>query len=234
MDTRKPVSALGVVGVVLAGGRSRRFGVDKARVEVGGEPLVVRTANLLAAVLGEVVIVGDTTLLELWQARTEEAVHRPIFMDDPREGPLGAVVVVWRRLSRPLVVLACDLPLMDSETVARLARPGRSIEELAVPMLVPEVVLGDEGPRRQWLAAHYGAEALQLMATAWDKGERSIGRAAMAAAATLAPGLWNEAATEAGGATEADPWDARAFADADTPESLDQILGRAQPVTRPA
>lgn len=240
MDTRKPVSARGVVGVVLAGGRSRRFGVDKARVEVGGEPLVVRTADLLAAVLGEVVIVGDTTLLALWQGRTEEAVRRPMFMDDPREGPLGAVVAVWRRFSRPLVVLACDLPLMDRQTVARLSRPMTSV---AVPWVVPEVALGDEGPRRQWLAAHYGAEALHLMATSWDNGERSIGRAAMAAAATLVPGLGPDAVSEAGEATGAQLWDARAFADADTPESLARILGLdqgvqgvqgVQAVTRPA
>ncbi|HRE90852.1 MAG TPA: NTP transferase domain-containing protein, partial [Myxococcota bacterium] len=54
MDTSKPLGAVGVVGVVLAGGRSRRFGVDKARVEVGGVPLVVRTARLLSFALSEV------------------------------------------------------------------------------------------------------------------------------------------------------------------------------------
>lgn len=130
MDTRKPLAALGVVGVVLAGGRSRRFGMDKARVVVGGEPLVVKTANLLAAVLGEVVVVGDPGLAGLWPEPPTLRLPRPLFMDDPREGPLGAVVEVWRRFSRPLVVLACDLPLMDRETVARLARPPAELAEI--------------------------------------------------------------------------------------------------------
>lgn len=218
MDTRKPLGVAEVVGVVLAGGRSRRFGVDKARVEVGGEPLVVRTVRVLAEVLGEVVVVGDVTLRELWPERSGAAGapgpvpdsapdFTPSFMDDPREGPLGAVIAAWRRCLRPLVVLACDLPLMDRETVARLARPTDGAR-------VPEVSLGEDGPRRQWLAAHYGAESLHLMATLWDNGERSIGRAALAAEER--GGLVLEGAGE--------PWEAGAFADADTPDALARLL----------
>lgn len=208
MDTRKPLAAHGVVGVVLAGGRSRRFGVDKARVVLGGEALVVRTARTLGVVLGEVVIVGDTTLAALWPDLPGPRLWRPQFMDDPREGPLGAVLAAWRRFSRPLVVLACDLPLIDEATVARLARPtvGARVPEL------PDLAPGGGGPRRQWLCAHYGAEALHVMATAWDEGERSMGRAVGAA---VAAGI---ALEDEGG------WDPRALGDVDTPEALDALL----------
>lgn len=205
MDTRKQPAAPGVVGVVLAGGRSRRFGADKARVLVGGEALVVRTANTAAGALSELVIVGDTTLEALWPVPPGPGLSRPRFMDDPRLGPLGAVLAAWRRFSRPLVVLACDLPLLDTATVERLARPTAGAR-------VPEVAQGEEAPRRQWLCAHYGAEALHLMATSWEAGERSMGRAVMAA---VAAGV---ALEDEGG------WDARALADVDTPEALEALL----------
>lgn len=47
----------GVVGVVLAGGRSSRFGRDKLAEPIGGEPLLWRPIRALAAVCGEVVVV---------------------------------------------------------------------------------------------------------------------------------------------------------------------------------
>lgn len=203
METRKPL------GVVLAGGHSLRFGVDKATVVVDGEALVVRTARILAEVLGELVVVGDPAygseggsgggssleaLFSSWPGP-------PLFIDDPREGPLGAVIAAWRRFSRPLVVVACDLPRLNGPTVMKLSRP-------TVDLRVPVVALDGEGPRRQWLCAHYGAKALHLMDIAWEAGERSIGRAAL----------------EVGAGDDDEVWDPRAFADADTPEALATIL----------
>ena len=38
-----------VPGYILAGGRSRRFGTDKARAEVGGTPLLRHAAASLSA-----------------------------------------------------------------------------------------------------------------------------------------------------------------------------------------
>ncbi|MGH9361785.1 MAG: NTP transferase domain-containing protein, partial [Thermoanaerobaculia bacterium] len=47
--------APGVLGVVLAGGASRRLGRDKARLAAGGETLAARAAAKLATVCGEVI-----------------------------------------------------------------------------------------------------------------------------------------------------------------------------------
>ena len=47
-----------IVGVVLTGGQSRRMGVPKCDLVVGGRPVVARLCELLAARTREVVIVG--------------------------------------------------------------------------------------------------------------------------------------------------------------------------------
>jgi molybdopterin-guanine dinucleotide biosynthesis protein A len=206
VDTRKPTppspSAPTPLGVVLAGGRSRRFGSDKARVEVDHEPLVVRTARLVGHEL-EVVVVGDPALAELFAAP-------PPFLADPLLGPLGAVVAAWRASRRPLVVFACDLPALNAETVARLARPTATAR---VPLV---------HGARQWLSAHYGMYALATMDAAWEDGERSMWR--------VGERLELEADPDPERSDAA--WDEHALADADTPEELGAILRRASPRTR--
>jgi len=44
---------------ILAGGKSRRFGRDKARVEISGQPLLVNVAGLLKPVATKIIIVAD-------------------------------------------------------------------------------------------------------------------------------------------------------------------------------
>lgn len=46
-----------VIGVVLAGGASTRFGADKLAVDVGGRPLLHRSVDALAAVADHVIVV---------------------------------------------------------------------------------------------------------------------------------------------------------------------------------
>ena len=87
-----------VRGIVLAGGRGRRFGRPKPTVELDGLTLAQRAARVLEPHCSEVVIVGGI----------DEA------------GPLGALVEALSGEDDALV-LACDLPLA-APVIARLAR----------------------------------------------------------------------------------------------------------------
>jgi len=53
----KPREQVG--GFILAGGESSRMGRDKALLELGGETLIARTANLVGSVVGGCAIIGD-------------------------------------------------------------------------------------------------------------------------------------------------------------------------------
>ena len=50
-------SAARVTGIVLAGGRSTRFGGDKLAAEIGGRPLLHLAIEAVAGVVDEVVVV---------------------------------------------------------------------------------------------------------------------------------------------------------------------------------
>src|SRR5580692_1692239 len=76
----------GVAGYVLAGGRSKRFGQDKARVRLGGEMMLTRTCRLVREVSRSVSVVADRG--------SRYADSNVWVVEDlwPGEGPLGGIL----------------------------------------------------------------------------------------------------------------------------------------------
>lgn len=70
-----------ILGAVLAGGQSTRFGSDKALAELGGHTLLARAVDMLSGWCDHVVVVG------------REAAPAPSLPDWPRAGmgPLGGI-----------------------------------------------------------------------------------------------------------------------------------------------
>lgn len=100
---------IGVAGLLLSGGASRRMGYDKASIMVGGESAAVRAARLLTSVVDPVWEVGPSHC------------NLPHVVENPESsGPVSAVAAGWKELSAvghrgSVLVLACDLPLMTTE-----------------------------------------------------------------------------------------------------------------------
>jgi len=108
---------MSAVGVVLAGGRGRRIGGDKATVALDGVPLLHYPLRALAAVTGRQAVVAkrDTRLPEL---PAEVAVWlEPDEPCHPLTGVLHALRIARRR---PVLCCAVDLPLLDAATLRRL------------------------------------------------------------------------------------------------------------------
>lgn len=121
-----------VAGMVLAGGRSRRLGQDKVLLCQDGRTFLARSVELLQRFCATVVVSGrDPSLPDAMGQRT--GVQASWLPDDvPGIGPMGGIMAGLRQLERPLLVIACDLPLMDEPTLARLldfhaARPAAAL-----------------------------------------------------------------------------------------------------------
>jgi molybdopterin-guanine dinucleotide biosynthesis protein A len=112
-----------VVGVVLAGGRSVRFGGEKAVALLGGRPLLVWAVERLRSVCAEVAV-------NVRPGTEAEAVARslelPVLYDEPGDatGPLAGVKagLIWAeaRGARSLAVSPCDAPLLPDDLYVRL------------------------------------------------------------------------------------------------------------------
>lgn len=114
-------------GVVLAGGTSRRFvDGDKALATVGGEPLVRRVVDRLAEATGDPVVVAVRTAGQRDSVGTAlaDTTARIRFVRDDGgfEGPLAGVVAAVERVETGWTALvACDMPLLDPDTIEWLA-----------------------------------------------------------------------------------------------------------------
>ena len=118
------MSALGsVVGLVLAGGRSVRFGGEKAVALLDGRPLLEWAAQRLESVCLDVAInVRTGTEAE----SVAKALGLPTLYDTPGDaaGPLAGVKVglIWaeEQGARTLAVSPCDAPLLPDDLYVRL------------------------------------------------------------------------------------------------------------------
>ncbi len=105
-------------GLVLAGGQSRRMGQDKAGLQLAGQSLLERTYQLVSEVC-------DKTFVSV---RTPEASglrsgYAQIADQYGGLGPADGIASAQQQHPEAAwLVVACDLPLLDSQTLAELIR----------------------------------------------------------------------------------------------------------------
>lgn len=101
---------MSVLGAVLAGGASRRMGMDKAEVEISGTTLLERVASAIAEVTDRVVVLGaDREGYESWPDQA------------PASGPLAGVATALNRMTEErTLVVAVDNAFVQAATLAHL------------------------------------------------------------------------------------------------------------------
>ncbi|MCH8528711.1 MAG: molybdenum cofactor guanylyltransferase [Kiritimatiellae bacterium] len=108
-----------LTGLVLAGGKSRRMGRDKALLEFHGKPQALVAAEMLRPHVDEVYLSCRP------DQYADDAFSGLPRLTDPAEGmgPMGGMLAAF--LHKPdaaWLVLACDLPLLTPETLDTLLR----------------------------------------------------------------------------------------------------------------
>jgi len=104
---------------ILAGGKSRRFGTDKARAPLGTETLLQRVAAALCPLAARITVVART-------AGTYDDLGLPTIGDlVPDRGPLGGLATALADAERcgdgPWILLAaCDFPHLDPDWIPPL------------------------------------------------------------------------------------------------------------------
>lgn len=148
-----------VMGVVLAGGASRRMGRDKAALPLDGETLLARVVRLVRAALGSALVVGP-----LERAALVPGV-RVVPDAQPGQGPLGAIATALSVVNEPYIfVVACDMPFLNPALVAYLARLAPGFDAV-----VPRTAWGTEQ-----LHAVYGRACRAAIAAQLATGERAV------------------------------------------------------------
>lgn len=121
-----------VVGIVLAGGASTRFGADKCFADWRGRPFVACVARALAARADALVVLsrhGEPP--QRYAALVPGARVVPDAV--PGEGPVAALRRALDLVDAPFaVVAACDAPGLTGELVGSLVNAARAVDGVAV------------------------------------------------------------------------------------------------------
>lgn len=154
--------------IVLAGGRSRRMGQDKAWIEIDAQPLIVR-------ILAQLAVHTETIYLSVGAEADARytSLGPPLLRDElPDAGPLAGLASALSALqssatsaTRALVV-SCDTPELPPTLIRRLiARSDAQLEALVVE---------DRTERLQPLLGCYRVTAGTKLQVAVGAGERRM------------------------------------------------------------
>lgn len=195
-----------MAAIVLAGGRSLRFGSDKAAAPFAGRPLLQWVVDAVAVECDEVVVVRASA-----QVLPEMTCTRPTMVavdDEEAHGPVHGLLAGLSASGAPWVfAVGCDTPLVRPALVRELWRLARGYDG-ALPII---------GRKEQPLVAVYRREPLlEAVQSAASSGEGRL----LAAIAGLA--LRRVPETEL---VDVDP-ELDSFKGANTAAELAQLLTR--------
>lgn len=112
-----------LLGAILAGGHSSRFGSDKASALIGGTPMLDVVAARLQPQCDGLVVVGRT-----WSGLTSTS-DLPKSGIGPLGGLAGAMVYAHTHGFDEVLVCPCDMPDIPADLAAQLAPGPAYIED---------------------------------------------------------------------------------------------------------
>lgn len=147
-----------MAALILAGGRGRRMGREKATTPLGDRTLLEHTAERARAVFGEVLVSGPPSL---------QRFGYPV-VPDPAAGvgPLAGILAGLRAAAAPWVfVLPCDSPFVPEAFLRGMAAAIGDTDDAVVPRV---------GEFWEPLHALYARACAEPVASLIAAGERQI------------------------------------------------------------
>jgi molybdopterin-guanine dinucleotide biosynthesis protein A len=149
----------GVTGIILAGGRSSRYGRNKALVDLEGIPLIERVIGVMSSVFQRLILITNTP---------HEYAHLqlPMYGDLIKGlGPIGGIFTGLEVISDEAgFFVACDMPFLNRELVRYIVEVRDDFDAVV--------------PRIQWkietLHTLYNRRGLPFIKELIDSGEYQI------------------------------------------------------------
>ena len=102
----------GITGIILAGGKSSRYGMNKALVEINGVRLIERVIRVMESIFEHLIIIANTP-------HDYAYLQLPMYEDLIKGlGPLGGILTGLEAISDDAgFVVACDMPFLNADLV---------------------------------------------------------------------------------------------------------------------
>ncbi len=105
----------GITGVILAGGKSGRFGKNKALVEIQGIRLIDRVVGVLGSIFKKIILISNTP-------HEYGYLHIPIYEDIIKGlGPIGGLQTGLTVIADDTgFFVACDMPYLNRDLIRHM------------------------------------------------------------------------------------------------------------------
>lgn len=192
-------------GIILAAGRSIRFGRDKRRESINGRPMLLHAATLMASVVPDTLVVLGPDDQALASLLASEGIHSTI-CDQARSGMGHSLAhgVAQRPNATGWLIMPGDMPFMQRDTVRAVADAACE-HDMAAPLHA-----GRRG-HPVWFSRRFGPA---LRALTGDEGARALVKAHGASASG------DSNTTQVGSLWLVDVQDPGCLIDVDTPGDL--------------
>jgi len=150
-------------GLILTGGKSRRMGQDKVLLRYGGQPHLDFLFSLLRPHCTDIRI---STRAD--QVKNGERSRYPATVDSWGDiGPIGGILSAFRKQpGAAWLVLACDMPFLDFDTVSQLVVSRN-------PGVMATCFLRLDNSHPEPLCAIYEPQAYEILVHAVKSGNHS-------------------------------------------------------------
>ncbi len=149
---------MSIIGIILTGGRSTRFGEDKSLYKVDGKAMYQHVYDLIAesGVTDEIIISTNESLKDKFGTY-------PVIVDDASftdVGPLGGLYAVAKEYpGSRFILVSCDTPYIPSSWIKKLKdhsenQYGKSVITKENNMLHPTISLFNDPELGDKLATH--------------------------------------------------------------------------------
>ena len=125
--------SVNITGIILAGGKNTRMGVNKAFLEIDGLRLIDRTLDIYRRIFSEIIIVSNDPLSYL--EFTDTAIVTDIYKG---KGPLGGIYTgLLYAKNNYAFACPCDMPFLTEEFIDYLIGQAGQHD-----VIVPELANG--------------------------------------------------------------------------------------------
>jgi len=125
----------GVSGVILAGGKSKRMGMDKATIKIGSSYLIEYPLQILETLFDQVIVVTNERLEEklnnILAKYSNILIKKDIY---PDHGALGGIyTALFHTRTSHVFVTACDMPYLNKDLIGYLKNMVDKDTEVIIP-----------------------------------------------------------------------------------------------------
>ena len=156
-----------VLPVILAGGKSRRFGADKAVAKLGEKSLIDYTINKLEPKFAEILIITNNTM--------QVSKNNIFFIKDTMAGQLGPLVGIlsameWVKNNDKnyewIISFPCDTPFFEEEIIDKVINSQKSSDK--------KLLFLKSGNKRHNIFGLWSIELMEQLRNDINQGARKV------------------------------------------------------------